>query len=147
MGSFNLSSVDCSKLPSEILEILEKHEERLAKQRSYYERNKKKALAYGHNYYMEHREECRARSRAYYYKKKHLVEKAISEAKTILSNSSNKDFNVNVPFGGSNSPMSQERQYEEMKQSGKANCTFESFKVARQMIDLGNSIIFGEASL
>jgi hypothetical protein len=162
MGSFNLSSVDCSKLPSEIVEILENREKQLAKKRDYYKKNKEKALEYGRTYYMEHveecrersrnyylnhLEECRERSRNYYHKKKLQIEKAISEAKAVLSNSSNEDFNVNVPFGGSNSPMSQERQYEEMKQNGKANCTFESFKVARQMIELGNSIISGEASL
>ncbi len=177
MSSFNLSSVDCSKLPSEIVEILENREKQLAKKRDYYKKNKEKALEYGRTYYMEHveecrersrnyylnhleecrernrnyylnhLEECRERSRNYYHKKKLQIEKAISEAKAVLSNSSNEDFNVNVPFGGSNSPMSQERQYEEMKQNGKANCTFESFKVARQMIELGNSIISGEASL
>ena len=162
MGSFNLSSVDCSKLPSEIVEILENREKQLAKKRDYYKKNREKALEYGHTYYMEHVEECRERSRNYYlnhleecrernrnyyHKKKLQIEKAISEAKAILSNSNNEDLNVNVPFGGSNSPMSQERQYEEMKQNGKANCTFESFKVARQMIELGNSIISGEASL
>lgn len=162
MGSFNLSSVNCSKLPSEIVEILENREKQLAKKRDYYKKNREKALEYGHTYYMEHVEECRERSRNYYlnhleecrernrnyyHKKKLQIEKAISEAKAILSNSNNEDLNVNVPFGGSNSPMSQERQYEEMKQNGKANCTFESFKVAKQMIELGNSIISGEASL
>ena len=142
---------------NEAAAIIEADEARKAKQREY-----------SKQYYHEHPEECNERTRQwraanpekvreynrnYRQKMKAQVQAArevLMAAEVAKADEKTREpvrFKVDVPNGGSDALMSNEECYQAMKKAGRANCTFESFNLANQMITLGNSIIHGTAEI
>lgn len=114
---------------------------------AYYQNHKEKCLEYGRQWRKANPEKVRAYNRAHYQKRKDEIQALKDAVKEATSNRGPVRFKVDVSDGGFNASMSNEERYQAMKKAGRVNCTFESFTVAMQMINLGNSILRGTASM